>query len=243
MRGLSLVYADVSSGVTQKGYIPPSIFTQPDTESVSLVVHTVKRGETLPFLARKYHTNVSTLQILNRLQSAQVSPGQKLIIATTYAPSPEEKPLSTGVASVNRRPQPSSTTPSAKGIHFIWPLQGEISSSFGYRRGAMGGSRGNFHAGIDIRAPQGTPVRAAEDGEVVMASYFGGYGRVIILAHKNDFTTLYGHNSELLVRPGDRVKKGEVIALSGNTGRSTGPHLHFEIRKGETPFDPLRFLD
>lgn len=113
-----------------------------------------------------------------------------------------------------------------------------ISSGFGMRfHPILGYAR--LHSGIDFAAAMGTPIRAAADGEVLWASWRGGYGRCIILLHGGGVATLYGHCSELLVQPGQPVKRGQLIGLSGSTGLSTGPHLHFEIRVHGQPVDPL----
>jgi murein DD-endopeptidase MepM/ murein hydrolase activator NlpD len=96
-----------------------------------------------------------------------------------------------------------------------------------------------MHTGIDFVAPIGTPIHAANDGEVVWASWRGGYGRCIILLHGGGVATLYGHCSELYVQPGQEVKRGQIIGATGSTGLSTGPHLHFEIRVNGVPVDPI----
>ncbi|HIK30182.1 MAG TPA: M23 family metallopeptidase [Oscillatoriales cyanobacterium M59_W2019_021] len=115
----------------------------------------------------------------------------------------------------------------------IFPLSipAPITSAFGWRiHPALGGSR--FHSGTDLGAPAGTPVVAALAGQVSVANFLGGYGLAVVLQHeKATKETLYGHLSEILVKPGDEVKQGEVIGLVGSTGLSTGPHLHFEVRK------------
>ncbi len=249
LRGLPLIYAGVWSDGGQSARTS-SMFTQPNTSpNLDLVVHTVQRGETLFSLAQRYNMDVQMLQTMNRLKSTRLYPGQKLVLFARQPAEDTEERRESNITVSSARTSRQQLTAIAKkeskeaGLQFIWPLHGEISSRFGYRQSPMGGNRGDFHAGIDIRSPRGTPVRAAEDGEVITASYYRGYGRVVILAHKNDFSTLYAHNWRLLVRPGTRVKKGDIIALSGNSGRSTGPHLHFEIRKGEKPLNPLQFLD
>jgi murein DD-endopeptidase MepM/ murein hydrolase activator NlpD len=118
-----------------------------------------------------------------------------------------------------------------------WPLPGyrTISSPFGMRWGRL-------HAGIDIPAPVGTPIRAADSGTVILAGWTGGYGNYTCVQHTRTLSTCYGHQSRLLVRPGQDVQAGETIGLTGNTGSSTGPHLHFETRVGGRPRDPMGFL-
>ncbi|MFQ9126498.1 MAG: peptidoglycan DD-metalloendopeptidase family protein [Butyricicoccaceae bacterium] len=102
---------------------------------------------------------------------------------------------------------------------------------------------GRLHSGVDLAVPEGTPVRASDNGKVILAENSGdGYGNYIILDHGNGFKTLYGHNSALCVSVGDIVSQGDLIAYSGNTGNSTGPHLHFEIHLDDEKVDPERFL-
>jgi len=120
---------------------------------------------------------------------------------------------------------------------WIWPLRaGIVSSEFGKRWGRK-------HQGIDIAADLGVPVRAAAPGEVIYAgNELRGYGNVVILRHDNETSTLYAHNDSLEVEKGQRVRTGDVIARLGNTGHSTGPHLHFEVRKKNKPVNPRKVL-
>jgi len=123
-----------------------------------------------------------------------------------------------------------------------WPLQGRITSVFGYRRHPLWGGR-DFHTGIDIAAKMGTPIKAADAGEIILAGWWDGYGKAIVIDHGHSTTTVYGHMSRLYKKVGDVVAKGQVIGLVGSTGYSTGPHLHFEVRKNGKPTNPRPFLD
>jgi murein DD-endopeptidase MepM/ murein hydrolase activator NlpD len=123
----------------------------------------------------------------------------------------------------------------------IWPARGEVTSGFGWRNSPWGDSS-ELHAGIDIASSMGTPVVAAADGEVVKSEAAGGYGNVVQIDHGNGITTIYGHNSRMIVHAGQRVKKGQVISYAGSTGRSTGPHVHYEVRINGTPVDPTSFM-
>jgi murein DD-endopeptidase MepM/ murein hydrolase activator NlpD len=123
----------------------------------------------------------------------------------------------------------------------VWPLMGTLSSSFGERSDPFSGE-GAFHSGIDLSAAKGTPVHATADGVVLQAGWGGEYGKVVVINHGNRLQTYYAHLSEVLVLPGEDVRLGEVIALSGGTGRATGPHLHYEVRIGGTPVNPYRYL-
>lgn len=120
---------------------------------------------------------------------------------------------------------------------FIWPLTDvdRISSTFGMRNGKL-------HSGIDFPAGRGTPILAAKDGMVFYSGYSAGHGNTVVIQHRNSYYTRYSHNSVLLVKSGDYVKKGQIIAMVGSTGNSTGNHLHFEIRYKDVPLDPLDFL-
>ncbi|MEL6380984.1 MAG: M23 family metallopeptidase [Cyanobacteria bacterium J06626_18] len=125
------------------------------------------------------------------------------------------------------------------------PLEGklEISSEFGLRPNPFGGGRPEVHSGIDFRGPIGTPVHATAEGVVVTAQYSGGYGNYIVIKHGYGHDTLYAHLSAIKVRVGDRVKRGTLIGALGNTGRSSGPHLHYEIHRNGQPINPRDYLE
>lgn len=125
----------------------------------------------------------------------------------------------------------------------IWPLatKGRISSPFGNRMHPIL-KENRFHSGMDIAVPSGTEVRAADRGKVLISGWNGGYGYYIAIDHGNGLSTAYAHNSRLLVKEGDLVAQGQAIAKSGSTGLSTGPHLHFEVRKEGVPIDPADYL-
>jgi murein DD-endopeptidase MepM/ murein hydrolase activator NlpD len=121
------------------------------------------------------------------------------------------------------------------------PVSGQVTSSFGWRADPLtGGPR--FHGGIDIAAPTGTPVYAPQAGYVMFSGKYGGYGNVVVLNHGNSLFTVYGHNSQLLVKAGDSVGRGQTISLVGSTGRSTGPHLHFEVHYNQQYMNPVTYL-
>jgi len=117
-----------------------------------------------------------------------------------------------------------------------------VTSPFGMREDPMNPGSREFHPGIDFGVPSGTPIKAAADGVVTVAGSYGGYGNAVMINHGNGTVTLYGHLSEIKVEEGKEVKQGDVIGLSGNTGRSTGPHLHFEIRENGQPVDPSLYI-
>ena len=124
----------------------------------------------------------------------------------------------------------------------MWPIEGRVASSFGQREDPINGEEGAFHPGIDIDAPWGTPVRAAAEGDITGTTLGSGYGRGVVIDHGHDLTTLYGHLSSVAVIPGQHVTRGQVIGFVGQTGRATGPHLHYEVRVHNVPVNPHKFL-
>ena len=123
----------------------------------------------------------------------------------------------------------------------LWPVEGRVTSSFGEREDPFNGE-GAFHSGIDIAAPYGSPVRAAADGEVSATRMGAGYGREVTLDHGHDVLTVYGHLSAMIVVPGQHVTRGQIIGYVGQSGRSTGPHLHYEVRVHMVPVNPHKYL-
>jgi murein DD-endopeptidase MepM/ murein hydrolase activator NlpD len=123
----------------------------------------------------------------------------------------------------------------ASAAGFVWPVHGVLTSGFGWRWGRM-------HEGIDLAVPSGTPVVASASGTVIVAGWMGGYGNLVVIDHGNGIATAYGHNTTVTVSYGQSVAQGQLIAYSGNTGHSTGPHVHFEVRVNGAPVDPLGYL-
>jgi lipoprotein NlpD len=196
------------------------------------VYHTVTAGETLFRIGKAYGMTYQELAQVNGIQDpGQIRVGQRIFIPGATQPLPVETitPMETAPAA------PASPDP-VRGIEtFLWPVNGTINSGFG-PRGA------SFHDGIDIAAPEGTPIRAIEDGEVIYSDQLRGYGNMVILRHADGIVSVYAHNESNLVREGQSVVRGEVVARVGSTGRVSGPHLHFEIRKNNAAQDPLRYL-
>ena len=123
-----------------------------------------------------------------------------------------------------------------------WPVKGWITAGFGSRIDPFSGSL-SFHEGVDIANDKGTPIRATADGVVNYASFERGYGNVVILNHANGYTTRYGHMQRYVVAPGEHVKKDQTIGYLGSSGRSTAPHLHYEVRLNGVAVNPTKYLN
>jgi murein DD-endopeptidase MepM/ murein hydrolase activator NlpD len=124
----------------------------------------------------------------------------------------------------------------------IWPVEGTLESGFGGRRNPFGGSSYEFHSGQDIEAAWGAPVIAGANGTVTFSGWQNGYGQLVVIDHGGGLTTRYGHLSALAASVGQLVKRGELLGRVGSTGRSTGPHLHYEVRINDQPVNPLQYL-
>lgn len=182
-------------------------------------LHRLRAGETVWQVARMYNVEVATVLEANRItRPERLRTGTVLLI-------PENKPY----------PVVSSPSRGILSSAMSWPLVGAITSRFGWRKSG-------FHHGIDIAAEKGTPIRAAEAGEVIFAGRKPVYGQTVIIKHVGNKTTVYGHASKIKVKKGQKVRRGQVIAEVGSSGRSTGPHLHFEVRVGDEVKNPLTYL-
>jgi len=188
------------------------------------VVHTIRLGQTLTDIAITYSIPVEAIAKANGITpSDTIYAGERILIpGVTRTFWDDVVKLSKGERS-----------------QFIWPLLGEVVSGFGWRTHPVLGIW-HHHNGIDIDVPEGTLVHAAAPGEVYFTGEQEGYGTTVILEHPDGYYTIYGHLSVVYVHQGQFVEVGQQIAESGNTGISSGPHLHFEIRNGEFPIDPLR---
>ncbi len=232
----------------------------------TIVRHAVARGECLWNIAKKYHVRIETIVAMNDLPSARyLRPGQMLEIPDTdgtYVSVKRGDTIDgicrkygvemTGLVNANPGVDIDRLTiglklfvPGSGALEqlfrFAWPVHGRISSRYGsrlhpvYRRRMM-------HTGLDIAARSGTPIRAALGGRVKFVGWKGGYGRAIIVEHPNGYETLYGHCSKILVNRGQNVKRGEQIGKVGTTGVSTGPHVHFEVKKNGKRMNPEKVL-
>ncbi|WP_298261345.1 LysM peptidoglycan-binding domain-containing M23 family metallopeptidase [Bradyrhizobium sp.] len=244
---------------------------RPVTVAAASPVHVVNRGETLMAIARHNHISAAELARANGLEAgAKLRIGMKLNVPTrtSAATAPVARPMDaqaaplsmpmTRIAAVAPDPQQKArlaqTTDVAEAAAvatpakaaeatgalptFRWPVRGKVITSYGAK------TNGKANDGINVAVPEGTPVKAAEDGVVAYAgNELKGYGNLVLIRHANGYVTAYAHASELLVKRGDSIKRGQVIAKSGQSGEVASPQLHFEIRKGSTPVDPLQFLN
>lgn len=229
-------------------------------------VHIVAPGETLHSIARTYGKSVLALAKANNIApDTMVRIGDRIVIpnmgaaastppapamprAEAPAPPPANSNLATAgsphsawvaePAAPTEQPGSLKSAEPAGGLpSFRWPVRGRVIAAFGPK------PSGVQNDGIDLAVPEGTPVKAAEDGVVAYAgNELKGYGNLVLLRHNNGFVTAYAHASEILVKKGDTVRRGQVIAKSGQTGNVSSPELHFEIRKGSTPVDPAQYL-
>lgn len=197
------------------------------------ISHRVAPGETLYRIGRAYGVPHTELARVNGIRHAdRIEVGQVLRIPDARRSVPVR--VVTPERAHGERPAPPEVPPGE--VPFVWPVDGGVlASGFGPRDAS-------HHDGIDISAPVGTPVRAARDGRVLFSDTLRGYGNLVILEHDGGWATVYAHNRENRARVGRRVRQGEEIATVGETGKTSGPNLHFEIRKDNVARDPVFFL-
>jgi murein DD-endopeptidase MepM/ murein hydrolase activator NlpD len=224
-------------------------------------VHIVGPGESLIGIARRHGVSLTALARANNIQPySKIAIGDRLVVpgnrhvAARSAPAPRlEQPRTVPAQTVtgtteNARiakpeaPVTESVTKTAEAVgalpQFRWPVRGRVIVAFGAR------TNSGQNDGINLAVPEGTPIKAADDGVVAYAgNELKGYGNLVLVRHANGYVSAYANASELMVKRGDTVKRGQVIAHAGQTGNVTSPQLHFEIRKGSTPVDPMQFLD
>ena len=185
--------------------------------------------------ARRFKTLQDAETAQSRIR-AGVDTRRRQVLAQIDAESRAEAELNRIVAERERQRPPVVNVPGGSGsAGCIWPVNGTVTSEYGERWGRL-------HAGIDIAGPIGTPIRAAKPGEVVFASAQSGYGLIVIIQHAGGMDTRYAHMSSISVSDGQQVQQGQTIGARGNTGESTGPHLHFETRYGGSPRNPRSCL-
>jgi murein DD-endopeptidase MepM/ murein hydrolase activator NlpD len=248
----------------------PAVAPKPVATAASPVgnpgVHVVAPGETLSKISRMYGKPVTEIAKANNIQvTGKLNVGDRLVIPGVRVSAAKPKGVSPAVAQA--KPAPVVTAPESEPVQsasmvtpvvdaagakdgpkvadstgtlpkFRWPANGRVIAAYGPT------PNGQQNDGINIALPENTPVKAAEDGVVAYAgNELKGYGNLVLVRHPNGYVTAYAHAKELLVKRGDQVKRGQVIARSGQTGNVNAPQLHFEIRKGAAPLDPTKFLN
>ena len=194
------------------------------TEQRGIVTRLVASRDALVAARREKSTTLASIQSDRRSTLAEID-----------ALEQQSAALAARIREAQRQSSaPAIVSPSGSGV-FGWPVSGPVTSGYGMRWGRM-------HEGIDIAVGEGTPVHAAAAGSVIHAGWMGGYGNLVVVDHGNGLSTAYAHNSSLAVSVGQQVAAGEVVSYSGNTGNSTGPHVHFEVRVNGSAVDPLGYL-
>ncbi|MBO8137813.1 MAG: M23 family metallopeptidase [Desulfotomaculum sp.] len=223
--GISVQALAAMNGITENSvlYIG-QVLEMPAAAGGSRVKYTVKPGDNLYDICRRYQVTMGQLLAVNNIKNPNfVREGQTLAIPVSDADSRVVSALTAG----GRLPV----------LAMEWPVKGRVSSPFGIRQ------EGRPHHGIDIAAPHGAAIKAPREGTVVYSGYYGTYGCTVIIDHGYGTRTLYAHCSRLFVKSGQWVPQGTVIAAVGNTGRSFGPHLHWEVQYKGVPYDPTLCLD
>jgi murein DD-endopeptidase MepM/ murein hydrolase activator NlpD len=248
--------------------------TRPTAALAATSVHFVNRGDTLLSVARRNHLSVSELARANGLDpQAKLRLGSKLTVPAPRTAAAGSALPPEPVATAQPLAQPAPATRMAAAVvgpqqsvrlaqattkveesaaetpvkaaeatgalpTFRWPVRGKVITGYGAK------TNGKANDGINLAVPEGTPVKAAEDGVVAYSgNELKGYGNLVLVRHTNGYVTAYAHASELMVKRGDTIKRGQIIAKSGQSGEVGSPQLHFEIRKGSSPVDPLQFLN
>ena len=218
------------------------------------IFYVLKKGESLEEVSKRYGVSINKLKQVNiNVDVASLKTGDEIFLPGAKPDGLIERRETPKLAEVKKQPAPPSKTPAkqapkpqpgevaVKNGTYRWPIMGRINSPFGWRQHPITRRR-DFHTGIDIKASRGDPIKAAGSGKVVYSGWMGGYGKVLVIEHSNGQSTLYAHCSTLLAGKGASISSGQLVAKVGTTGRSTGPHLHFEVRNGNSPVNPIKYL-
>ncbi len=221
--GLSREYhVDLETFLLMNNLDEDTLLTIGKTLKIPVSTCTVKKGDTIFSLADRYQVSVEDLMMANHnIDPEQLAVGEVLII-----PVRENET----VAMAN-----SPSRGLIQAVVLGWPLVGRITSEYGWRKSG-------YHHGIDIAKEIGTPIKAADDGTVVFSGTKSVYGKTVVIRHSDGKETLYAHAQSILVSKNQKVRKGQTIALVGVTGRTTGPHLHFEVKINGKTIDPMKYL-
>ncbi|MGV1013928.1 MAG: peptidoglycan DD-metalloendopeptidase family protein [Methyloceanibacter sp.] len=242
-----------TGGAKAKAAAPASVSVAPGENT-----YKVEPGDTMNSISQKLGVSPKALVDRNNIRPHQLQIGQMLVVPTadgasagqespsvrtvktTTIPAPGDAPSSASasgeqsqLARVDQLPSPDPMS----GNSFRWPVKGRITAGFGPR------PDGSHNDGINVQVPQGTSVKAAENGVVAYSgNELKGYGNLVLIRHANNWVSAYAHNQELLVKRGDKVRRGEIIAKAGATGSVSQPQVHFELRKGSRPVDPTKYM-
>ena len=195
--------------------------TQLTIPSMDGIIYVVQKNDDVQSIAKSFNVKLENLLDANDIAEEAISVGRKLFIPGASMPTEEIKRI--------------------LGELFIYPIRGRLTSPFGYRRDPFTGRR-SFHSGIDLAAPVGTPIKVVMDGTISEMNFSRVFGNYVIVTHANGYQSLYGHVSKFKANRGQKVTQGTIIALVGNTGMSTGPHVHLSIYKNGNLLDPLTLL-
>ena len=235
---------------------PGVILRIPNQEGIFYVL---KKGEDIEAVSKRYGVSMNKIRQVNVTQNVDALragdeiflPGArpegliehkdvKVVEVKKSAPAKTQKAQAKTPAKAEKPSGGEVAVRRARG-GFRWPVMGRINSPFGWRQHPIT-RRKDFHTGIDIKAERNDPIKAAGSGRVLYSGWMGGYGKVLVVEHPNGQSTLYAHCSTLLAAKGASVSSGQLVARIGTTGRSTGPHLHFEVRNGNSPVNPIKYL-
>ena len=196
------------------------------TNVAGVTQYRVKSGDTLWGIAQAHGVSLDELKRANSIrQPKALSIGQVIVVPGAIRLGASSSPANLGSQRVNKKSK----------YALSWPLKGVITTRFGKKHGRA-------HDGIDIAAARGEPVSSAAAGKVLYSDRHGGYGNLVVIQHDGGLVTVYAHNLKNLVKKGQSVRLGQKIALVGDSGKASGPHLHFEVRRGADPQNPMRFL-
>ena len=235
---------------------PGAILRIPNQDGIFYVM---KKGEDIEAVSKRYGVSMNKIRQVNTTQNVDAlragdeiflpdaklegvieHKDVKLAEVKKSAPAKTQKAPAKTPAKAEKPSGGEVAVRRAKG-GFRWPVMGRINSPFGWRTHPIT-RRKDFHTGIDIKADRNDPIKAAGSGRIVYSGWMGGYGKVLVIEHSNGQSTLYAHCSTLLAGKGASVSSGQLVARVGTTGRSTGPHLHFEVRNGNSPVNPIKYL-
>jgi murein DD-endopeptidase MepM/ murein hydrolase activator NlpD len=234
---------DTLASIARKNHIPVAELAranglEPSAKLKLGIKLTVPSGKTAALATPAAPAPVAAAPVAFAQQPATVATAPAKVAAAAPAQSAR---LAQATTNIEEKPAetPAKTTDATGALPtFRWPVRGKVITSYGAK------TNGKANDGINLAVPEGTPIKAAEDGVVAYSgNELKGYGNLILVRHSNGYVTAYAHASELLVKRGDTIKRGQVIAKSGQSGEAASPQLHFEIRKGSNPVDPLQFLN